>query len=183
MGMLFNTEATTKMVALVNRHFGSDRSGGAIESVWRANKADVAPVAGNRLWTLANTYGVLPDPSDDKFGSAKARWKKWLNHLQAAANTVAAEAPPPPAPQPPATLTGAGGYLPPSLATYPHVDDELRRQIFNALNDTSCVEIAFTVIPSSSISINQCQFVWMPATQNATYTAIVTINTKRVDDL
>jgi len=188
MGMLFNTEATTRMVALVNRHFGSDESNGGIES-WRQNKSDINPgaggKAGNSLQSLAWTYGVLPEANaDSQFGKIKARWRKWLNVLQSATGVPADGANDQPIGGVACPWIAVNNYLAPKVATYSNVDLELRRQLFNALNDKNCLEIAFTVVPSTSVSIAAPTFAVIATPGNAgTYVCAITVRTQRVDDL
>lgn len=178
MGLLFNTEQTTKMLALMNRHFGHKDYGGAIEA-WKDRIDDIDPRPANRkeLLRIAKEYEIHPDPAEDKLGRTKARWHKWLKHLEKKDLTapVADPAPPP------------NGWVAPHLAPYaplpnpiPSVGKEICRQLFNVLIDPYCVEVAFVTLPSTSVSVDVGQIVPI---QGNTYTYIITIRTKRVDEI
>ena len=82
--------------------------------------------------------------------------------------------------------TRPNGTLTPDSTVYTTVEKELRRQIFNALNDTNCVEISFTAIPGNAaalggrISIAKGQTVIISGN---TYVYLVTVSTVRVDEI
>jgi hypothetical protein len=78
-------------------------------------------------------------------------------------------------------MTAAGsGYLPPQAAVYNTVDKELRRQLFNALNDSKCIEITLAAVPSDSVTIIGAQFMAVGATE---YVCHITVKTRTVDNL
>jgi hypothetical protein len=175
MGMLFNTEQTVKMVALVNRHFAAKQRGGGMED-WRSNAADLNPNTSTAtLWAAAFKYNVLPSKSEDFGGGATARWKKWLNNQLSAVTTNSVQDPSKP----------SGGNWAVSFNSTYTVENEIRRQIFNALNDSACVEICFTVVPSTSISVGNG--VCIPITREppvpGAYIYSLTVYTKRIQEI
>lgn len=191
MGMLFNTEATTKMVSLINRHFSSDFSGGAIEA-WRDRIDDIDPTKGGRLALpkLAKEYEVHPNPEEDKLGKTKSRWIKWLRHFENA--TQQTEIKDPAKGDFPSGAIPAGWLPAPAKptadpATWINAGKEWGRQVSNGLRDPSCVEITFAIVPSSAISIGSPQIVKTvkppPSFPANPYSLVVTIYTKRVDEL
>jgi|JI9StandDraft_1071089.scaffolds.fasta_scaffold55061_3 hypothetical protein len=183
MGLLFNTEQTTKMLALMNRHFGHKDHGGAIEA-WKDRIDDFDPRPNNRkeLIRIAKEYEIHPDPSEDKLGRTKARWHKWLKHLEKKDLSVAVTDPAAPTGGWPATHVPHYSPLP---NPPPSVGKELCRQLFNVLIDPNCLEIAFVTLPSTNVSIDRGQIVQIPNVLNMpdAYTYIVTIRTKRVDEI
>ncbi len=177
MGLLFNTEQTIKMVALMNRHFGHKDHGGAIEA-WKDRVEDIDPRNQRKeLIKIAKEYEIHPDPSEDKLGRIKARWHKWLKHLEKRNLTAVVADPAAPPGGWPATHVAPYSPLPNPA---PSVGKELCRQLFNVLVDPNCVEVAFVTLPSSNVSIDVGQIVPI---QDNTYTYIVTIRTKRVDEI
>jgi hypothetical protein len=70
----FNIEQTVKMLGLINRHFGSTQSQGAIDA-WRDRKDDVDPRKANRkeLTKIAKEYEIHPDASGNPLGRTKGR--------------------------------------------------------------------------------------------------------------
>src|SRR5262245_23414121 len=75
-----------------------------------------------------------------------------------------------------------GQCLPPRQAGRPagFILSTLRRQMYNALSDPNCVEIAFNVVPSTAVSIDPSQRI---TTQGNEYIYLITIKTKRVDEI
>ena len=177
MGMLFNTEDTVKMVALVNRHFAAGAHGGAIDA-WRDQKNEVKKFT-KSIWALADDNDLVPEK--DLAHKARGRWRKWLNQL--GQEPAAVNQDPPPFDNP---GTRPAGTLPADAATYTTVEKELRRQIFNALNDANCTEIAYTAIPGTvasmggRISISKGQTVALSGTA---YIYLINVATVRIDDI
>jgi hypothetical protein len=183
MGLLFNTEQTTKMLALINRHFDADKHGGGM-SMWRDRADDVDPSAGNRkkLHEIARAHDVYPDAREDALGKTKARWVKWLKLLEAQAQVATASVP-----GDPAAGDFPNGQMPANWKAAPangsnfRVGEELCRQIWNGLNDPNCIEIGFVVVPWTSMSIRSVAILPSPIDGNAmANSTIVTIRTTRV---
>lgn len=175
MGMLFNTEQTTKMLAMVNRQFAADDFGGNFEE-WRRIKDEVHPTTakGKRLHDLAFDHSVVPG-NDDINRKARSRWRKWLKQL----NTETAT------PGDPTNPNGTAWALPFGAATVT-LDQEIRRQVFNALSDNNCIELAFNIVPlpgssSPKIAVGSKLAVWTDTGPKFSY--LITLNTMRVDQL
>jgi hypothetical protein len=73
-----------------------------------------------------------------------------------------------------------------NAATFNTVEKELRRQVFNALNDSNCKEVSFAVIPASAAAMGGnhmgiAQGQTVPLSGND-YIYVVTVSTVKVDD-
>ncbi len=174
--MLFNTEQTTRMLAMVNREFANDDTGGNFEE-WRRRKAESHPTnaSGKKLHDLAFDHNVVPS-NDDTNRKARSRWRKWLKQLQT--ETIV--------PNDPANPNGTAWAIPAAGAAAVPLDQELRRQMFNALSDGNCIELAFNAVPqaagaASKITIGSKQAVWTDAGPKFAY--LITLYTLRVDQL
>jgi hypothetical protein len=160
MGLLFNTAETMKMVARINKHFANDSEGGKL-SKWRGKKKFFKKNGTYRLNmdTIASNEGVRVDPADDDAQEThNGKWLGWLAGLYDAPSTT------------------LGQFYPTTVApsaTPSDVGRELSHLIFQGLDDDACREIIFSVVPATTISVDEA----VKIGSTSSYSLLITVHT------
>ncbi len=160
MGLLFNTAETMKMVARINKHFANNSEGGKL-SKWRGKKKFFKKNGANRLNmdVIATNEGVRVDPADDDAQEThNGKWLHWLALLYSAPSTTLGQFYP---------MTVAPSATPSDVGT------ELSQLIFQGLDDTNSREIVFSIVPGTSISVDEA----VKIGSSSSYTLLITVHT------